>query len=353
MTITGTWYQYQVPYDAERQEDQALFSGLGQDVSPLLYYCFLDFTTIHIQYISSSSGSSFPSCIISVVTSITVAIILVRTPIQYNFKMPTTPEKSGSAPSPSEAVPSTMMPPPNRPATTAEATISTATTTGMTTDRHMNDSTMPPPRYGNGSNKSATNTSTAAATAAATPTANITPTKNTIRKKVPAVDPRHRFGLHDWKRLLAASGDLAQRKGQPIRRDMTVEEVASHCKNHDGWIILRGRVYNIGPYLPYHPGGVRIFKNLLGKDATAMFDKYHRWVNIEGLIGPLLLGFIINTPPMSQNSNPFSVVPPKEAQLTYAPRVAVQAASGSSLLLANDEDEDDNDDDDDEILPQN
>ena len=30
--------------------------------------------------------------------------------------------------------------------------------------------------------------------------------------------------------------------------------------------------------------------SVLGKDATALFDKYHRWVNIENLIGPLLLG---------------------------------------------------------------
>jgi cytochrome b involved in lipid metabolism len=199
-----------------------------------------------------------------------------------------------------------MAPPPNRPA-----------------DRLMNDSTMPPPRYADATiNKSA---------------------------KVPAVNPRHRFGLHDWKKLLAVSTDLAQRKGQPIRRDMTVEEVRLHDKNHDGWIILRGRVYNIGPYLPYHPGGVSIFKNLLGKDATSMFDKYHRWVNIDGLIGPLLLGFLA-TPP--KTTNPFSVVPPKESHLANAPRVSAQAVSGSSLLLADDDDDDmDEDQDHGNILP--
>jgi cytochrome b involved in lipid metabolism len=188
----------------------------------------------------------------------------------------------------------------------------------------MNDSTMPPPRYADA--------------------------KKPTTKKLPAVNPRHRFGLHDWKRLLSVSNDLAQRKGQPIRRNMTPEEVREHCKNHDGWVILRGRVYNIGPYLPYHPGGVSIFKNLLGKDATSMFDKYHRWVNIEGLIAPLLLGFIDAPPKLA---SPFSVVPPKESHLTNAPRVSAQAASGSSLL-ANDEDADDDDDDDDEedkILP--
>ena len=28
----------------------------------------------------------------------------------------------------------------------------------------------------------------------------------------------------------------------------------------------------------------------LGRDATILFDKYHSWVNIDGLVGPLLLG---------------------------------------------------------------
>jgi cytochrome b involved in lipid metabolism len=222
----------------------------------------------------------------------------------------TTTTTTAMLPPPDRPVPATneasSMPPPNRPAS-------------VPADRHMNDSTMPPPRFTN--------------------------VKVSTTKK-PAVNPKHRFGLHDWKRLLAASSDLAQRKGQPIRRDITAEEVRQHSKNHDGWIILRGRVYNIGPYLSYHPGGVSIFKNLLGKDATSMFDRYHRWVNIDGLIGPLLLGFI-DTPP-KVGASPFSVVPPKEAQLTNAPRVSAQAASGSSLLTGKGDDEEEEEE---QILP--
>ena len=182
-----------------------------------------------------------------------------------------------------------------------------------TGDRHMNDTTMPPPRY-----------------------------SKKVRK--PAVNPRGRFGLHDWKRLLQHSNDLAQRKGAPLRRDIPVEEVRKHNKNHDGWIILRGKVYNIGPYLAYHPGGIDIFKSVLGKDGTTLFDKYHRWVNIDGLIGPLLLGTVAVGNP---KPNPFSVVPPKESHLTNAPRVSTNVASGSSLLAppSNDDDEED------QILP--
>mmetsp|Transcript_29918 Transcript_29918/g.71874 ORF Transcript_29918/g.71874 Transcript_29918/m.71874 type:complete len:204 (-) Transcript_29918:113-724(-) len=101
-----------------------------------------------------------------------------------------------------------------------------------------------------------------------------------------------RLGLPQWNKLLANTEDLAQRKGAPLRRNIPVSEVKKHNKEHDAWMILRGRVYNIGPYLAYHPGGIEITKSVLGKDGTALFDKYHRWVSIDGLVGVLLLGSV-------------------------------------------------------------
>ena len=207
--------------------------------------------------------------------------------------------------------------------------------------RPMNDSTMPPPSV---MVKSEATTDTTTVTRAKKPTS---PSS--------ADAPRARFGLHDWKRLVASSTDLAQRKGNPIRRDITPQEVAQHNRNHDGWIILRGRVYNIGPYLPYHPGGVNIFKSVLGKDATTLFDKYHRWVNIDGLIGPLLLGTVALSGSASK-SNPFNVVPAKELQLGNAPRVPVTAGYSSNpaskpLLFASTEEEEDGEDDDNLLMP--
>ena len=70
----------------------------------------------------------------------------------------------------------------------------------------------------------------------------------------------------------------------------SVEEVKAHNKPYDGWMILRGKVYNITPYLAYHPGGSEILERCLGKDASKLFDRYHQWVNIDGLIGTLLIG---------------------------------------------------------------
>lgn len=42
----------------------------------------------------------------------------------------------------------------------------------------------------------------------------------------------------------------------------------------------------------YHPGGSDILEKCLGRDGTRLFDRYHAWVNIENLIGPLLVGYL-------------------------------------------------------------
>jgi cytochrome b involved in lipid metabolism len=206
-----------------------------------------------------------------------------------------------------------MAPPPNRAPKTSSAS---------TSDRLMNDTTMPPPKSRYSDRKTAVN--------------------------VKARGPH--FSLNDWKRLLQSSNDLAQRKGQPLRRDIPKEEVMKHNKNHDGWIILRGKVYNIAPYLAYHPGGIGIFKSVLGKDATALFDKFHRWVNVDGLIGPLLLGTVA-TSPSSSSASQFTAVPPKEQHLTNAPRVSAQKIAHESSLLSSSQNDDDDSEEEPIILP--
>jgi len=102
-----------------------------------------------------------------------------------------------------------------------------------------------------------------------------------------------RFGLADWTRLVQSSKDLAQRKGQPLRK-IRWEEIRQHKTVHDGWMVLKGKVYFISPYLMYHPGGEAILKPALGKDATKLYEKYHRWVNEDGyVILVMALNFIL------------------------------------------------------------
>jgi cytochrome b involved in lipid metabolism len=142
-------------------------------------------------------------------------------------------------------------------------------------DRKMNDSTMPmamaPPAARPKASSSSSSSSSAPASGKVDGAVPPPRKKTGVRKG---------FGLSDWSRLLHVSKDLAQRRGQPIRR-IRWDEIRQHSSVHDGWIVLKGKVYCISPYLAYHPGGERIMKPVLGKDATALFDKYHQWINEE------------------------------------------------------------------------
>jgi len=172
----------------------------------------------------------------------------------------------------------------------------------MSDDRIMNDSTLP---------KKSSSSS-----------------KTNLRQKV---RPSGRFGPAEWNRLLNLSKDLAQRKGQPLRR-IPIDEIQKHSSVYDGWIVLNGKVYNITPYLAYHPGGQKILKPVLGKDGTALFHKYHPWVNEEGVIGKLLLGYVDTTRPKritKKDAEGFSLP---------APRPPKTAAASMALLSSNDDD---------------
>ena len=48
-------------------------------------------------------------------------------------------------------------------------------------------------------------------------------------------------------------------------------EVARHSTKDDCWVIIRGKVYDISPWLASHPGGPSILLKHAGCDATEMF----------------------------------------------------------------------------------
>ncbi|CAA2965323.1 cytochrome b5 [Olea europaea subsp. europaea] len=50
----------------------------------------------------------------------------------------------------------------------------------------------------------------------------------------------------------------------------TFEEVASHNKKDDCWLIISGKVYNVTPFLEEHPGGDEVL--LTSTDATNDFE---------------------------------------------------------------------------------
>ena len=78
---------------------------------------------------------------------------------------------------------------------------------------------------------------------------------------------------------LSAGADLSGGVGLANEEDeeswphWPAAEVRKHNTAEDAWIILRRKVYNITPYLRYHPGGVNILVRATGKDGTQLFDK--------------------------------------------------------------------------------
>lgn len=91
----------------------------------------------------------------------------------------------------------------------------------------------------------------------------------------------------DWIRL-GSSTDLAGTGG--VITAVSHAELEKHNKRDDCWLALRGRVYNVTRYMDFHPGGVDELMRGAGKDATALFDSVHAWVNYEQLLSKCLVG---------------------------------------------------------------
>ncbi|XP_008590819.1 PREDICTED: cytochrome b5 reductase 4-like [Galeopterus variegatus] len=89
------------------------------------------------------------------------------------------------------------------------------------------------------------------------------------RSKVPLKQGR---SLMDWIRLTKSGKDLTGLKGRLI--EVTEEELKKHNKKDDCWICIRGFVYNVSPYMEYHPGGEDELMRAAGSDGTDLFDQF-------------------------------------------------------------------------------
>ncbi|XP_078225817.1 cytochrome b5 reductase 4 isoform X14 [Callithrix jacchus] len=114
------------------------------------------------------------------------------------------------------------------------------------------------------------------------------------RSKVPLKQGR---SLMDWIRLTKSGKDLTGLKGRLI--EVTEEELKKHNKKDDCWVCIRGIisarfdigfVYNVSPYMEYHPGGEDELMRAAGSDGTELFDQVHRWVNYESMLKECLVG---------------------------------------------------------------
>lgn len=138
------------------------------------------------------------------------------------------------------------------------------------------------------------------------------------------------YSLAAWMKLSASGTDLGGAVGavdpdedECTWKEWTPAEVMQHNSAEDCWMILRGKVYNITPYLRYHPGGVNTLLKAAGSDGTALFDKFHPWVNADGILEACCVGRLaisplsssagssrVNTPPTDTSPVPATGDPP-------------------------------------------
>ncbi|KAL3516456.1 hypothetical protein ACH5RR_023358 [Cinchona calisaya] len=127
--------------------------------------------------------------------------------------------------------------------------------------------------------------------------------KASLGQKIPARKPAARtkvpfekgYSQMDWMRLTRTHPDLAGLNGQSNGRLISLNEVKQHQTEGSMWTVLKGRVYNIAPYMKFHPGGVDMLMKAVGKDCTSLFNKYHAWVNAEFLLEKCLVGTLDDT----------------------------------------------------------
>lgn len=64
-------------------------------------------------------------------------------------------------------------------------------------------------------------------------------------------------------------------------------------KGKPAWSIWQGKVYNITPYLPFHPGGEAELMKAAGRDGTKLFMDVHPWVNWDNMLESCLVGVMV------------------------------------------------------------
>ncbi|CAD5123541.1 DgyrCDS11881 [Dimorphilus gyrociliatus] len=124
----------------------------------------------------------------------------------------------------------------------------------------------------------------------------------------------------DWIRLGKSKPDLAGTRGKILT--VTAEELAKHNKPNDAWMAIRGRVYNVTPYMDFHPGGIMELMRGVGMDATELFMEVHKWVNAESMLEKCYVGKMETNLPVPQglqaNSQDIKEIPKSEMEKDIA-----------------------------------
>lgn len=74
-------------------------------------------------------------------------------------------------------------------------------------------------------------------------------------------------------RPLADKSRFKLQGGITALRKIPLSELKQHKTQEDAWSVFNGKVYNITPYLRFHPGGVPELMRVAGRDGTKLFSE--------------------------------------------------------------------------------
>lgn len=101
----------------------------------------------------------------------------------------------------------------------------------------------------------------------------------------------------DWAARAANPNNQLRGAGLPpglLRVTPSMLKTQNGRKGRDAWTSYQGKVYNISPYAPYHPGGKGELLRGAGKDSAQLFAEIHPWVNWDGILGECLVGILVS-----------------------------------------------------------
>lgn len=100
----------------------------------------------------------------------------------------------------------------------------------------------------------------------------------------------------DWAMLTSAPNHKLRGNDVPehlIRVSPSQLEYHHGRNGREAWTAFQGKVYNVTPYLSFHPGGEGELLRGAAKDSAQLFMGVHPWVNWEGMLGECLVGILV------------------------------------------------------------
>jgi len=113
---------------------------------------------------------------------------------------------------------------------------------------------------------------------------------NPARQKV-ILEPG--YSPMDWA-TLQRSGKNLSGVDRLLRVTPSMLKQMNGRKGRPAWSSYQGKVFNITPYLPFHPGGEGQLRRAAGRDGEHLFAEVHPWVNWENMLGACVVGIMVS-----------------------------------------------------------